>query len=285
MGERNPTSNTTDGALLSIVQVPSDLQQSELAAALIEYAGLDEYAGRQGAKQVFLSGAPQIVALIPGDRREAVTDGLSSLGILAFAPTRDELAAFHEPLLVKRMITDSRGGGPDRGFRLQMWRNQSDQRFALKDVSVLVRGVLTSRRVRTQRTREHTMGASALASGVSSGGSRRSASSRLTHMLDIYLRDGTRHRLNADKLSFDMLGKSKSYADSRNMDLLVRALRRLMPRAIVDERFGRFRLPPPLRDERISMAGNSTVRTSSEAGAFDIYSPWIFLLYSYLPPA
>ena len=287
------TSGLSSAALLSLVEVPEDLLEQHLVAALVEIGGLDEYLAGQAARR----GVPQIVRLIPLEQRDRMIEEFHRIGILAFAPTRQELSAFNEPTLVKRLIPDARGGGSDRGFRCEMWRNQPEQRFALRDVFVLVRAQLRTRTTTVRRNddlaRDVAMGgamggvdgmAAAYAINDSGGAVSRSTQFSVTHILDIYLKDGTRFRLNADKLSFDVLGENKSYTDGRNMDLLIRALRRLVPHAVVDDSFQNFRIPSILKRSALSFLGEATVRREGDEGSFDIYSPWSFLLYSHLTP-
>lgn len=285
------SSSLSSAALLSVVEVPSDLTEADLVAAFTEIAGLDEHGAQQAARR----GVPQIVRMIPLEDRERICEEFHQIGVLAFAPTRKELSAFHEPTLVKRLIPDARGGGADRGFRCEMWRNQPDQRFALRDVFVLVRAQLRTRRT-TIRT-DHSMAgdlawgaavggvegaAAAYGLGEGDGAVSRSTQLSVTHILDIYLKDGTRFRLNADKLSFDVLGENKSYTDGRNMDLLIKALRRLVPHAVLDDSFQQFRIPSVLQRSALSFLGSSTVRREGDDASFDIYSPWAFLLYAHL---
>ena len=106
----------------------------------------------------------------------------------------------------------------------------------------------------------------------------------VTEIMDLYLRDGSRIRINGDKFGFDVLGEGKGYTDRQNMDKLAVMLSERAPRAIVDLNFREFRCPPDILTSYFRSA-EGRVRLTVEAPAFDFYSVWAALMYRKMMPS
>ena len=98
-----------------------------------------------------------------------------------------------------------------------------------------------------------------------------------SHMLDLYVRNGTRVRINGDKFNFDVLGHGKSYSDLQNMDLLATRLGTEAPNAVIDTSFKNFKCPADVLSDAFAVVGESSVRRNNDASPFDFYSAWTYL--------
>jgi hypothetical protein len=107
----------------------------------------------------------------------------------------------------------------------------------------------------------------------------RSSSHEATHILDVYMNDGSRFRFNADRLSFDVLGKDRGMTDLENTDKLALRLATEAPQAQIDTNFKHFRVPPDIAQDLISVFPNHTTTQRDTTGAFDFYSLWTYTIH------
>lgn len=270
-----------DRAYLSIVDWPSGWGIDRRVEALALGVGIDPADGRLIAPR----GVPRVIALIDAGLREEVVGALHELGVTAFAPTRAEVRALGAPERIKGMFVF-----PDRSaLGLEMWRGEAGVLRA-QDIRLIVRG---EARVTRTEVRESPMGADmewAPYGGVlwpgpgggvivpDAGGPERATVTTTAGLLDIHAAEpegrsggGSRWlRVDADKVSFEVLGELKGMTDGQNMATLTALLAGLARGATVDEGFGRFGVPAEMERSR-----GSAARTA----AFDFYSAWLALLY------
>lgn len=269
-------------AYLSIVQWPGNFNETAKVDALALALGMDQDTGKLVARR----GTPHVVARISSLIRDEVLRVLTELGVMAFAPTHSELAGAGPVRRIKRLAV---GAGR---ITCQMWR-ENPVLLDPADLLLIVRGRLKQITKRTKiglsqgfrGTMTWRLAAPELALGMvlarAGGGSLvdRRADITVSEQAELFLRNNTRLRLDADKLNFDVLGDQRGYSDHVNMERLIELLRHLAPQAIIDEGFGDFRSPPDILRDFSRSAGSVSISTTSDHRAFEFYSPWVNILY------
>jgi len=271
---------------VSVVQWAHDSDDAARVESVVASCAFEAYDAEMRVRR----GVPQVMCRTVPARGEVMLAEFARRGVLAFGATNEQIVAMGDAPRIKRpMLMHDR-----TGLVCEMWRGEGSA-FAFSDVFCLVRATLVSSE-RTTTIKPDKRGrvvrgfmlggmpGAALGAMSSMGRSSSSTSSRIrtTEMLDIYLRDGRRLRLDSDKLSFDILGEKKDYSDHANMKLLAGMLRRRASGAMYDEGFKGFVVPMEYVQERVRGVGRSTVRTHSDAGPFEFYSPWAYLMYRHL---
>ena len=270
-------------AYLSIVQWPSTFDEPAKVDALALALGMDQDTGRLIARR----GTPQIAARISSLIRDEVLRVLVDQGVMAFAPTQSELASAGPVRRIKSLAVTP------RGITCQMWR-QDPVLFKPADLFLIVHGRVKSTTTRTRAalpTRSHkqfvwaagirpeiALGM-ALARGADRSAIDRTTESNQSEQVELFLRNNTRLRLDADKLNFDVLGDQRGYSDHVNMNRLLELVAHLAPQAITDEGFSDFKSPPDIIREYSSNAGNTHIQSTSDQPAFEFYAPWSNILY------
>lgn len=274
-------------AYLSVFEWPETFGEGERADALAAAAGMDEHAARSMARQA----TPVIVAMIDAGSRARVLEGLRGRGVVATAPTHDELDRLPAPILAKRL--DEAMGADGRLYMIEPWRGESEG-LRTEDVRLLVRASLrlSETHVRRDPNSGYATMDGYLVSGVPGmpagglgdlgGVSDRTTRTTFTEVLDIYTADKRRVRVNADKFAFDCLGEDRGYSHKLSLDALTTKLAELAPRAFIDLGFQSFRPPADVRVRAETGSGDATTRTRSDLGAFDFYSPWFAVGYAAL---
>lgn len=272
-------------AYLSIVQWPGGMDETDKVEALVLAAGMDPDQAALAVRR----GTPQVVLRLSSLIRSEVLRSLHANSVTAICPTTTELASSGPVRRIKSIaITPGR-------LVCQMWR-QDPVELDPADLLLIVRGRL--KQVTERSTITHTQGYQgalawsiggpelALGLGLAGLGDRaqvhRDSEINQSQQAELFLRDNTRLRLDADKLNFDVLGDQRGYSDHINMDRLIDLVRHLAPKALVDEGFGDFRCPPGLAREHARAIGLRLVRTTNEHPAFEFYAPWANLLYRHM---
>ena len=271
----------TDPAYVSVLQWPDGSSAHDHVEALVAACAIDPFDAEQKSKK----GVPQVILRADRPLAEAMLQEFSRRGVMAFAPLRRQFAAIGQAPRIKRLMPMHDGGG----YVCEMWREEGSA-FRFSDVFCFVRAKLRESKTSTTVEYDFDLDMSGQAMGHFGHSARteltashvRNSQIKTTDILDIYLRDGKRLRLDSDKLNFDVLGDQKSYTDHNNMKLLTQKLRDQMPRAMFDEGFRGFVCPPEFSRERIRSAGEATLRTRSDVGPFEFYSVWAYLMYAHL---
>ncbi|MBL8765068.1 MAG: hypothetical protein JNM07_12445 [Phycisphaerae bacterium] len=237
---------------------------------------------------------PCILAVADAETAKEMARALNERGIAALAPTRAQLGSMGEPFRVKSL--EPAAGATEAMYLARPWRGEP-MGLRMRDVAIIVRARLenTARttsvtpvdRTLTTLDPELTLIRAAVAPGDAGRSTRMRVRTR--DIADVWLRDRSRLRFDADKLSFDMLGKEKGMSDGENMNRLTLRLTREAPRAILDLGFSEFAPPPDVVTRhagasfRNPVSGDSDTVTTSEHGpAFEFYSPWIAMVYARL---
>ncbi len=275
----------SDPAYVSVLQWAHGSGVDDQVEAIVASCALDPY----DAELKVRKGVPQVLLRAEASVAEAMLDEFVKRGVMAFAPRRAQMRGAGDAPRIKRLMAMHDG----TGYVCEMWRGEGTS-FRFSDVLCMIRAKLRSSERTTRVESNHrsvargymiggTIGAAgAYAANAISGGPTTDSRIKTTDILDLYLRDGRRLRLDADKFNFDVLGEERGYADHVNMGLLSDRLRRGAPRAMFDEGFRHFVCPMEFAGDRVRASGDATVRTRSEAGPFDFYSVWAYLMYAHL---
>ncbi|HYE62476.1 MAG TPA: hypothetical protein VD997_10830 [Phycisphaerales bacterium] len=265
----------SDRAYLTIVRYPSAFTSADRAAALSEALGIDAFHAAQRASHE----PPLVLARVNAAEAPQIVARLKARRISAFALTQAYLKAHPRPFLVKRLVPAL--GCDEPMYMAEPWRGEPTG-LRTADLFLIVRAAID--KVRTSIDIETTGG---LRSGYSYGYGGpelpdpptplRSTERKTTHILDLWLRDGSRLRCNADRLSFDVLGQERGMTDLENTDRLALRLATEAPQAQIDTGFRGFRVPADLRRDLTSAFGTQT--ESDNAAAFDFYSIWTHTIH------
>ncbi len=269
-------------AYLSVIDWPDSLDPESRAHALVTAAGLDLFTARQRVAR----GTPQVIARLPESRARGGLDVLHRAGATAFAPIRDDFAAFKAPLRAKRIAPAE--GAPEPMYMVEAWRGEGRGMLA-RDLFVLVRARVTRARTVVSpdpndarpllRQVARSMGVPLPIGSADRQSMNTAGSLSITEFLDVHLADGSRIRINGDKFSFDVLGAERSYTDRENMDRLALSLARSAPGAMVDTAFARFSCPPDITRDTWTDTGAGAIHARDDGPAFDFYSCWACLMY------
>lgn len=293
-----PHENASEPAYLSIVQWndAGDPHKHEFARieALVAAAAMDPDQAALAVRR----GVPQVVMQIDAAVRDDILAVLHARGHLAFAPTRSEIRGFGRP--AAQMIKSL--SRMDGWYGCEMWRSEPTS-FRCDDIFLIVRGSLRTTTARSAPRRHRSSdGGLAWGGGMLMApthlpfghlgdflpdepiGPSKSTSTSMSEVADLYRRDGSRLRLDADKLSFEVLGEQRGLSDRQNMDTLLDLLRRDCSGAIIDEMFKSFRCPPQIARRAATSISGASSETTTDRPVFDFYSPWCYLLYRSLLP-
>lgn len=264
----------TDRAYITIVRWPSAFTKDEKVAALVDALGLDPFHAAQRAPHE----PPLVLARVEAALAPEIIARLRARRVSAFALTQTYLKAQPKPFIVKRLVPAL--GSDEPMYMAEAWRGDPTGLRA-RDLFLIVRAAVD--RVRTSIDIE----TSGMSVGYSYGyggpdlpdlpEATRTTERKTTHMLDLWLRDGSRLRCNADRFSFDLLGKGRGFTDLENTDKLALRLATDAPEALIDTGFRGFRVPQDLRRDLVSVFGSQT--ESDNAAAFDFYSIWTHTIH------
>ena len=234
------------------------------------------------ARLVAIRETPTILARMEPERGGAVVAGLEAEGVTALAPTRDEIWNFRTTPRVRSLTPTGPGV-----YTVLFWDGRTTD-LKMRDVVFMVRGRIQKSSSRTDSSSASTgrIAAGYMLGGVfgaamaasAGGGSTRSTRIEITHMLDLFVRNGTRVRVNADKFSFEVLGAQKGYSDIENVDKLAVQLGEAAPQALIDTAFQKFKPPAEILRDSFQSVGTGGVTRHDDSPAFDFYSAWLYLV-------
>jgi len=245
---------------------------------LVAVASMDAYQARLTS----IRESPTIVGRMDSERAAKVLAGLEAEGVPAIAPTRDEIWNLRTTPRMRSLIPADAADA----YAIHFWDGRVTE-LKVKDIVLLVRGRVQRSSSRTDSSSGNAgaMAAGYLVGGVlgaamaaEGGGTVRSSRIELSHLLDVFVRNGTRVRISGDKFSFDVLGAEKGYSDHENMDKLSLRLANDAPRALVDMSFQKFKPPAEILRDSFQSVGTSGVSRRDDFPAFDFYSAWIYLV-------
>jgi hypothetical protein len=267
-------------AYVTVIQWPDNFDAAKWSRELAAATMLDPYL----LVQRLAKGAPLVVSRVAeGEPADTADRTLRQMGAMPLVVSESQLAAFQEPVALKRI--EPAIGAPKPMFMCEPWRSESFGLLA-SEIVLIVRG-----RVRVISTTVVDNAPAQYHGGHSySGrmydeintGDMRKTDAQVRDLLDIHLRDGRRVRIDSAKFNFDSLGKERGYSDNENSDRLALALAKAAPKAIIDTAFGSFHCPPML----IRGAGQTRTQTGStrrdDSPIFEFYACWALLMYEQL---
>ncbi len=256
---------SAERAYLSVVSWPAGWTPDACVEAVVGAAGIDPGQARLAVAR----GLPQVFQLIDASIAPDVVMMLQGEGVLALAPTESDIRAAPKPEGVKRFHLFEGGGS----VAVEFWRADSEV-FQTSDIRQLVRGTIKPSERRSAAALddnpldiEMTMAplARRLHADLRPDAPVPTSIRSMVELLDLHLAGGRTLRVDADKMSFDVLGEARGASDRVNMGKLTTLLASLASDAPVDVGFERF----GLRGGMVKPPGWSP-RTLT----FDFYSAW-----------
>jgi hypothetical protein len=268
-----------DRAYITIVRWPNGFSQDDCAQTLVDALGLDDYHARLRSAQE----PPQVLARVDAALAPDVVAKFRARKVSAFALTHRHLQSHAAPVAVKRLVPAL--GASEPMYMVEAWRGDGAG-LRMSDVFLIVRATLD----RSTRTFSAEAGNSlgvtvmapefAIIQGAVSGPIvERSTNHKFTYIIDLYLNDGSRFRINSDRVSYDVLGKARGYTDRENSDKLALRLATEAPNAQIDVGFDQFRVPPDFTRDLVSVFGTRTTSQRDETAIFDFYSVWTYTIH------
>lgn len=269
-------------AYLSITKWPDHLDEADRIRLILQACGGDPYS----ARLVVIRETPMVAGRLPIDAAERAVNILRVEGVRAFAPTRDDLGTIRPLPRVKCLHPAL--GAPEPMYSVECW----DGRTAVlksRHIVLLVRARLETSTSRSsfETTLNSKNGAAVaflgvqgamLMSSLNGPAINRSTTFQSSHVLDVYVKNGQRIRIDGDKFNFSVLGGEKQYSDLENMDLLANRLAEEAPHALIETGFRNFKCPADVLSDAFTATGTSSMRKRSDAGPFDFYSAWTYWL-------
>lgn len=284
------SSAVNDRAYLAIIQWPDGWSEEVCGNLLAHAAVMDPYNALMAVKK----GVPGVVALLDPAAADQAVDLLRSRGVMAVATRRSTMHEVPEPIGVKRLWWEEQGGRKLLGF--ERWRGQPQ--LGVVDPAhqfLLVRARLTSTERRVQRDRGTKGGRATVgfvvagvggaifgaATGVGSS-NMSNTSTRLAETMDLYLQSPAGVsclRISAGRFDASIMGEQRGRSPAENMPLLATMLLEANQRTILDQDFELFRAPNDVVRGHFIGTSSSSVTRTTDAGEFDFYSAWSYLLY------
>ncbi|GJM17960.1 MAG: hypothetical protein DHS20C14_01730 [Phycisphaeraceae bacterium] len=256
-----------DRAYLSIVDWPAGWGVARRVESLVAASGMDPHTCQLRCA----SPTPAVVGLIDAMIADDVVGALRADDVTAFAPSQGAMKTCPAPERVKSLHVF-----PDKSaLGIEFWRGDPAVVRA-SDIRLMARGDSRTKSVSVRPTEGHaavTFEGAVIEAATDSGVSRVQTDT-IAMLLDIYTAPAggelRRLRVDADKMSFDVLGTERGYTDRENMGKLTARMRSLATGGSMDEGFERFTVPTS-----ILRARGSAGRTA----AFDFYTAWLCELY------
>ncbi len=205
-----------------------------------------------------------------------IVNKLRAHKVAAFALTESFMASRPAPRLVKRLAPAA--GASEPMYLVEFWKGDPAG-LRTADIFLLVSASLNSSSVVTETDVGLRLNTRVSAHGIPMNWSDGPAASRTTetkfsHLIDVYLNDGTQLRFNSDRISYDVLGKDRGYTDRENADKLALRLASEAPNAHIDTGFSALRIPPELSRDMVIAVRNRTRHQRDQTAMFDFYSIW-----------
>ncbi|MBU6414512.1 MAG: hypothetical protein KGS45_13715 [Planctomycetes bacterium] len=286
-----------DWTFVSIASWPVGWGERERHAALVK-AGMPA----PDAVGVSRRTAPMVIKRLPRASGESLIRGLAAQGVEAFGLSRDEMDRPVAPTPAKCLRAAL--GSPKPMYLVESWRESvfPNVTLMMDQVFLIIRATVTVQVTRTviepdEPDRMLGIGfpGDVLASGVAGSIGRlayraaadeselihKSSSTRSSgdQVIEMYLMDGSRVRINSAQFNFDVLGNAKGMTDRENMDTLMLRLSEEATHAMIEFGFEAFRPPSELRLSASEMYGtNTTVKVVDPWPAFEFYSVWRYVM-------
>ena len=252
-------------AYLSILRWPDESTDASNAAALAVALGI----GPRPAARAVAPPPPAIVARIPAEVAPRALNALRGGGVVAIAPTLDDLAAAPPARKVKALTPAE--GAPEPMYLAEFWTGDAAG-FRARDIAIMIRARLDDapRRLAPAPTPSRPDAATPPSEPIRTA-------RPITEVLDLVLTGGDRLRIDGDKFGFAVLGPDRALSNVECMDRLAVRLAGEAPDALIDTAFGAFKVPGGVVNEFDAASRRSRERLRGDTPAFDFYSAWIVL--------
>lgn len=278
-----------DYAYISVIQWPAHFGKDQCVLAIVDATGMDPFhAGQRAAK-----GTPMVLnrmecgsASSPGPA-EAAFARLRKHGAMVFGPTDSVMGRVAAPIRLRRIqrVPDA----PQAMFMAEVWpmgraspeSRETHRGILAEDMFLIVRARVRqgSTGINTETTL-NPLGTNAYGVGYDvETPVTRESTIHIRDVMDIYMRDGTRFRIDGSKFSFDGLGKDRGYSDNINADKTAVLLAESNRRVLIDTEFGSFNCPVGLVKGAGTWLGRLGRTVRDDLPLFEFYSVWAYLMY------
>jgi hypothetical protein len=276
---------------VSVLAWPAGTTREGAAAILVKAIGVDPFMAKQRAAKT----PPMIVARAVEPVARSIMGSLQEQRTPAFLLKDDDVRRLPTPVLAKRL--EAAVGAPRPMYMVEPWRGEPAG-VTMDDVYCIVRGRIGKASVgpaQVETTSRLGSGRGAYVEDFEQfeATTSRTRTSRLSDMIDLWLLDRAhsqeregrtvygikRIRINCDKFSWDVLGKSKGHTDNENADKLALRLADEATSAVIELGFAQFR---EASAPAIGTGWSSTPVGGSrldQSPAFEFYSAWCGLLH------
>ncbi len=270
---------------ITVLNWPAGTTREGAAAILVEAIGLDPFIANQRAAKP----PPMVVARVVEPVGRSVMQTLKERKTPAFMLRDADVRRLPPPVLAKRLMAAE--GAPRPMYMVEAWRGDG-MPVMMDDVYCIVRGRIGKASVGPAQVDADVYSDPDTGATVIEGSVKRTRSSRLSDMIDLWMfdrahaeeREGKtvygikRVRINCDKFNWDVLGDEKGMSDNENADKLSLRLAGQAHSAAVEIGFAQF------RDSSTPAIGSGWSGTMSggsrldQGPAFDFYSAWCGVL-------
>ncbi len=277
-------------AYISVVQWPERFTRQDCTVAVVDATGMDPF----HADQRVAKGTPVVIQRMEvGGPAEAAVARLRTHGAMVFAPTESVMASVPPPIRLKRI--EKAMGAPKPMFMAELWPagrqalrggrdGETHRGIIAEEMLLIIRArVRQGSSVTNIDVTPNPLYHNAYGVGFDLETSvTRESTISVRDVMDIYLRDGTRYRIDGSKFNFDGLGKDRGYSDNVNADKVAVMLAESNRRAMVDTDFGSFNCPEGLvrgAGGRERWMNSTGVLKRDDMPLFEFYSIWAYLMY------
>jgi hypothetical protein len=254
-----------------VVDWPAAFTRAQKVEALVKAAGLDPFQ----AEQRIARPDPIVIARLSEAAAASAGDLLHGLGVTAFVLSDAQLDSAPKPILLKHL--EAAEGAPEPMYMCEPWRAGP---FGLicSTIFLIVRARLV-RQVAGEPHSEQQVTYDPISGVHVNTNIVRTTESHVDHVMDLWLHDGRRLRIDGQKFNFDVLGAERAPSDLVSCDRLALMLARQSPRALIDTSFSQFSAPPGtlrLSGRHVGLDGRAFRRDSP---VFEFYTIWAAAMY------
>lgn len=251
---------------LTVAAWPEGWGSAEKAVAVVEAAGLDP----SDAERRIVAGPPLVVARMPMVAARSAEAMLVGRSVDAFVLDAAIFAAIGPPQRAKRLTRLA--GSPVR-YRAELWSG-SPVEVNTANVWLIVRAKLRKAALGEIHADAQVMpdpygGGYHIETGVT-----REKIVRVNDLIDLYMRDGSRVRIDSSKFNFSAVEGPRGLVDASNTDRLAFQIATEAGGAIVDTGFDGFGGASVVRPRDIPRTNLDRQRFPNDDAGFDFYSVW-----------
>lgn len=259
----NATAPLAPTALVTVLSWGTKTTPPQRARALASAVGL----GVGPATELSRLEPPLIVDATDDLVRDEIVRALAEQGIAASAPTLADLEATPKPLGAKRLVAPE--GPPESMYLVELWRGESFG-LLMNDVRLI-----TFCECRNKTTAiESGLGEMSVQVGNTWQSPRETTRTTMQYvfLIELFLRDGRRVRIDSRKFNFDVLGPERGLVDRVSASTLHRRLCEETPHARHDDGLLLRQVLPHVEDAYRRLATQHGYRVGTETTAFEFYS-------------